>query len=245
MSSKKTEFIVSDLISKIFQQKFWNNKLPTQRDLASAYQVSRFTIQKALNRLEAIGLIESIQGDGIYIRERALGNPLVYNSLTEVPYQDMQSRLLYLKQIQPDPEVMRIFNLPPGEPVWEFQRIRIVRYEISQLETGWLPFRMFPELSREVLEDSIQNYALKKKYRISHFVTSYQPALLTREQADLLNCKKGTPAMHLTSRGVLKDGSLFICSKIFAIHYECTYVVPFNKDVYLSRRGKKGGKAQR
>ena len=225
MSSKKTEFIVSDLISKIFQQKFWNNKLPTQRDLASAYQVSRFTIQKALNRLEAIGLIESIQ--------------------TEVPYQDMQSRLLYLKQIQPDPEVMRIFNLPPGEPVWEFQRIRIVRYEISQLETGWLPFRMFPELSREVLEDSIQNYALKKKYRISHFVTSYQPALLTREQADLLNCKKGTPAMHLTSRGVLKDGSLFICSKIFAIHYECTYVVPFNKDVYLSRRGKKGGKAQR
>ncbi|MDF2886478.1 MAG: GntR family transcriptional regulator, partial [Lacrimispora sp.] len=68
MSSRKTEFIVIDLISKIYQQKFWNNKLPTQRDLASAYQVSRFTIQKALKRLESIGLISVIQGDGIYVR---------------------------------------------------------------------------------------------------------------------------------------------------------------------------------
>ncbi len=240
MASKKTDFIVSDLISKIFQQKFWQNKLPTQRDLACAYEVSRFTIQKALSRLEAIGLIESIQGDGIYVRERALGNPLVSNSITEVPYQELQSKLLYLKRVQPDPKIMHIFNLPEGEPVWEFRRLRIVRYEISQLETGWTPCRLFPELTKEVLEDSIQNYALKKKYRISHFMTNYQPALLSREDAELLNCKKGTPVMHLTSRGVLKDGTVFIYSNIHAIHYECTYITPFNKDVYLSRRKKSG-----
>jgi len=65
MSSKKTEFIVTDLISKIYQQKFWENKLPTQRDLAAAYGVSRFTIQKALNRLRAIGLIETRQGGAV------------------------------------------------------------------------------------------------------------------------------------------------------------------------------------
>ena len=236
MSSKKTEFIVNDLISKIYQQKFWKNKLPTQRDLAVAYEVSRFTVQKALGRLRAIGLIETIQGDGIYVRERALGNPLVYNSLIEVSYQDLQSKLVYLKRIHPDPELARIFNLSGEEEVWEFQRVRIVRYEMNQLETGYLPCRLFPGLDKSILEDSIQNYVLSLKYRISHFMTSYQPAMLTREEAGLLNCRKGTPAMGITSRGILRDGTIFIYSKITAIHYECTYIIPFNKDGYRSRR---------
>lgn len=239
MSSKKTEFIVSDLISKIFQQKFFDNRLPTQRDLAYAYQVSRFTIQKALKRLQSIGLIESRQGDGIYIRERALGNPLVSNSMTEVPYQDLQSKMLYLKKIHPDSELRNIFNLNADDEVWEFQRIRILRYEICQVETAWMPCHLFPELNRAVIEDSIQNYALKKRFRISHFMTNYRPTVLSREDAELLNCKKGTPAMYITSRGILKDGTIFICSKINAIQYECTYIIPFNKDVYMSRRGKR------
>lgn len=236
MSSKKTEFIVTDLISKIFQQKFWHNKLPTQRDLAAAYQVSRFTIQKALKRLEAIGLIESIQGDGIYIRERALGNPLISNSLTEVPYEDMESKLIYRKKVRPTAKLINIFNLAPDELVWEFRRLRIVRYEISQLETAWMPCRLFPELPREVIEDSVQNYALEKKYKISHFMTNYRPAVLSREAAEMMNSKKGTPAMDIVSRGLLKDGTIFIYSRIKAIHYECTYIIPFNKDVYQSRR---------
>ena len=44
--------------------------------------------------------------------------------------------------------------------------------------------------------------------------------------------------MEITSRGVLRDGSIFVYSRIRALQYECTYVSPFNKDVFLSRREK-------
>lgn len=164
--------------------------------------------------------------------------------MTEVSYQDLQSKLVYLKKIKPDAELQSIFNLKADEDVWEFQRIRIVCYEISQVETAWMPCHLFPELNRAVIEDSIQNYALKKKYRISHFMTNYRPMVLSKEAAEILNCKKGTPAMYITSRGILKDGTIFICSKINAIHYECTYIIPFNKDVYLSRRGSRQKKTK-
>lgn len=236
MSSKKTEFIVIDLISKIYQQKFWNNKLPTQRDLACAYNVSRFTIQKALKRLRAIGLIEAIQGDGIYIRSRALGNPLVYNSLIEVPYQDLKSRMLYLKLIHPTPELARIFNLSVEEKVWEFQRIRLVRFEMNQIETGYMPYRLFPDLNQQAIEDSIQSYVLDRRLKISYFMTHYEASVISQEESKLLSCRRGTPAMSITSRGILKDGTIFIYSNISAIQYECTYIIPFNKDVYHSRR---------
>ena len=236
MSAKKTEFIVTDLISKIFQRKTMIDKLPSQRELAEIYHVSRFTIQKVLGRLQSIGLIYTTQGGGTYINKKALGHPMVYNSLTEVPYEELYSKLLYLKQIEPTAELRRVFNLDAGQKLWEFRRIRIVRYEISQVETGWMPYALFPQLSREVLEDSIQNYALQLKYRSAYFITNYHAAVLDAEHAELLRCKKGLPAMEITSRGVLRDGQIFVYSRIKALQYECTYVSPFNKDVFLSRR---------
>lgn len=238
MGAKKSEFIVRDLIGKIYQKTFWNNKLPTQRALAEEYAVSRFTIQKSLKQLESFGLIEARPGDGIYVCARAIGNPLVYNSMTAVPYSDIQSKMLYCKKIGADAELASIFNLAPGEAVWEFGRLRIVRYEIDQWEIGYMPCWLAPDLDQATIESSIQNYMLDKKQRISHFMTSYRPAALTKEEAALLNCKKGTPAMAISSRGVLKNGAVFIYSRIRAIHYECTYVIPFNREVHRSRSKK-------
>ena len=227
-----------DLISKIYQNRFFNYKLPTQRDLAFAYNVSRFTIQKVLKKLRAIGLVDFIQGNGIYIRERALGNPLVYNSLTEVSYEDLRSKVRYLKKVKVGPDLAKIFNLTEDGLLWEFQRIRIVNYEISQLETAYMPYHLFPNLTTEAIEDSIQDYVLKQKYQISYFMTSYKARTLSRDEAAIMNVKKGSPSMRITSRGLLKDGSIFIFSNITAINYECTYIIPFNKQVFQSRRKK-------
>lgn len=122
MSAKKTDFIVTDLISKIFQRKTIMDKLPSQRELAGLYHVSRFTIQKVMSRLQSIGLIYMTQGDGTYVNKRALGHPMVYNSLTEVPYDELRSKLIYLKQVEPSSELQRIFNLKTGQKLWEFRR---------------------------------------------------------------------------------------------------------------------------
>ena len=101
-----------------------------------------------------------------------------------------------------------------------------------------MPCALFPQLSREVLEDSIQDHAMQLKYRIAYFITNYHAAVLDAEHAELLHCKKGLPVMDITSRGVLRDGRIFVYSRIEALQYECTYVSPFNKDVFLSRRKK-------
>ena len=45
---EKREFIVQDLLSKIYQEEFIEGKLPNQRELARNYGVSRFTIQQAI-----------------------------------------------------------------------------------------------------------------------------------------------------------------------------------------------------
>jgi GntR family transcriptional repressor for pyruvate dehydrogenase complex len=45
-----------------------NEKIPSERDLAKMFEVSRSSVREAINILEAKGLVESIQGDGTFIK---------------------------------------------------------------------------------------------------------------------------------------------------------------------------------
>ena len=239
MASPKTQFVVEDLISKIYARNYSDGKLPSERTLAMQYNVSRFTVQKALRQLEDMGLLTMQQGGGVYIREKMLGNPLVYNSATQVSYQNLESRLIYLKKVPANQKQQSIFSLQEGEMVWEYKRLRIINYVKSQIETSVLPCSLFPALSSEVIEDSIQNFALEEGYRISHFMTQYISTALGREEAELLSCKKSTPAFLIKSRGFLQGGSVFVSSVVISVNYECAYIVPFNKDIFMRRRNKR------
>jgi len=49
-------------------------RLPTERELATGFQVSRTTVRKALLELKQQGLIEQTVGSGTYVTERALAS---------------------------------------------------------------------------------------------------------------------------------------------------------------------------
>ena len=79
---KKYESVVQDIISKICQNNI-NHKLPSERDLSKTYELSRFTIRKALAKLEAIGMINAKVGSGYFVNTSIVETPLIYNSITE------------------------------------------------------------------------------------------------------------------------------------------------------------------
>ncbi|GJM69712.1 hypothetical protein HMSSN036_19280 [Paenibacillus macerans] len=62
----KKEFVINDLLSKIYQNYFPDWKLPTERELAAQYNVSRYTIQEAIKKLKDMGMVNVIQGSGIF-----------------------------------------------------------------------------------------------------------------------------------------------------------------------------------
>ncbi|WP_312541748.1 GntR family transcriptional regulator [Enterococcus sp.] len=232
---KKREFIVQDLLSKIYQEQFAKGKLPNQRDLAKQYGVSRFTIQQAIKNLEEIGIVRVVQGSGIFIHEKWVKNPLIFNSLTRTPYDRIHSKMISLQRTKATPDEQKIFQLEPNDEIWTFERVRIVNYKIEQLETSKLPVRLFPQLTQEVVEHSIQNYVESCGYRISHYISSYTPITVNAVQAKILLCKRSTPAMQITNRAILEDGRVYEFSNIIAIDYGVTYIRPFDREIHRSR----------
>lgn len=63
---KKYEELVQDIISKICQNVI-DVKLPSERELAEKYDISRFSVRKALSKLEAIGIVKSKVGSGYFV----------------------------------------------------------------------------------------------------------------------------------------------------------------------------------
>lgn len=228
---KKKDFVTQDLLSKIYQHNDPGpRKLPPERRLAEEYGVSRFTIRQALEKLADIGVIRIVQGSGIWINERMSNNPLVYNSITEKRFDQMRYRMISLHKKRPNREDQQIFGLTEDDFIWQFCRLRFVDEVATQIEISRMPAAMFTDLSQEVIERSLQQYVLVKGYQISHLLTSYRAVSVSREQAVLLDCKKGAPAMHINNRGILDGGRVYEISDIIDINYSCTYVIPHNRD---------------
>ena len=66
-----TQQIETDLRERIDSGDFPNGKLPSERELASAYEAGRTTIRLILTRLTAEGLIEPRHGKGYFVRGAA------------------------------------------------------------------------------------------------------------------------------------------------------------------------------
>jgi len=228
---KKKEFVTQDLLSKIYQQTTPGpRRLPSERQLAEEYAVSRSTIREALEKLVSIGVVRIVQGSGTWINEQARANPLVYNSITEKRFDQIRYRMISLHKKRPDRAAQQIFGIDEESFIWHFCRLRYVDDAPVQLEISSMPVADFPDLNQQAIERSIQQYVLSKGLTISHMLTTYRAVSVSREQAALLGCKKGSPAMHINNRGILDGGQVFEVSDIIDINYNCTYVIPYNRD---------------
>lgn len=238
---KKKDFVTQDLLSKIYQQSgSARQKLPPERQLAEEYGVSRFTVRQALEKLASIGLVDIVQGSGIWVNQQARHNPLVYNSITEKRFDQIAFRMVNLHKKLPDREEQQVFGLGVNDFIWQFCRLRYVDSIKVQIEISRMPVKDFPDLNQQAIERSLQQYVLDKGYRISHLLTSYQAVSINKDQAALLGCKKGSPAMLIINRGILEGGRVFEISEIVDINYSCTYVIPFNHDNLAFRKGTQG-----
>ncbi len=66
-------------------------KLPSERDLAEMYGVSRVPVREALKTLEFLGIVQSVRGDGVYI-QNIQAKDLLEN--VEFAMQDNENELL-------------------------------------------------------------------------------------------------------------------------------------------------------
>ena len=233
----KIDFIFEDLLNKIIKKEYkQDEKLPTERDLTIHYNVSRHTVREALSRLSKINCIYKVQGSGNFVNSLEHINTLLYNSLTNKKFKEIRSIVTDFKKKSATSEQANILGIKENEDILEFIRIRIADYKNIQIEHTIVPFKLFPNLKKEILENSFHNYVISIGYKISHTLTEYSAVNLTKKEAELLSCKSGIAAIKIKNRGYLTNNEIFEYTESINLDYKCSYITHYDYKTHNFRK---------
>lgn len=138
------------------------DEVPSERELASSWNVARPTATKALEVLRVQGLVESRQGSGTYVRrpraaprareryDRARQMGTMYSEAESVEF-------VAIEIVAGSSHVVEALQLPDGADV--IRRVRLIRHEVDgpiELSTSWFPGHLAHDASRVLAGERIR-----------------------------------------------------------------------------------------
>jgi GntR family transcriptional regulator len=176
-----------------------NDALPSERDLMSAYGVSRMTVRKALDQLVDDGLIYRVQGSGTYVAPpETITKSLRLTSFSEdirARHMVPGSRLLSSETTRAD--VAQALSLVPGTPVLHLERLRTADGSPMCLENVWLPADLASDLAAGV-GDSLYQTLLERGVQPHSADQHIRATVVAEREADLLGVPAYSPALLVT-----------------------------------------------
>lgn len=175
--------------------------LPSERELAERYAVSRMTVRQALQKLRLEGLIYHERGVGTFVNNRKIdvhtrnlnGFSQEMQSLGLVP----SSRVLTFKRELASDVVKQDLQLGAGAEVIYLERLRIADGEPMAFEKTYLPAYLFPKLEGfDLTKNSlyrilVENYDLQ----MHHAEEVLEAASATKRVAEQLDIRAGAPVL--------------------------------------------------
>jgi GntR family transcriptional regulator len=184
--------------------------LPSERELAERFAVSRVTVRKALRELSQEGLLEQIQGAGTFVN-RAPHVEQRLSTLTSFS-EDMASRGLVAGSVWlhktisvATPEEALALGLSPGATVSRMQRLRTANGAPMALELAAIPTLFLPE--PQSVEGSLYDALRRRGYSPFRALQRLTAVRLTTEQAAQLGVAEGAAALYVERRTMLEDGT--------------------------------------
>lgn len=179
-----------------------HDQLPTERELAENFGVTRLTVRRALDQLGYEGRVYRTQGAGTFVSEPRIAKSVELTSFT----QDMRARGLVpgsmdtkVEEIPAGADIGARLALSPRDHVAHISRVRTADGEPMCIEHTYIPAKLAPGLADRALEGSLyqlltETYHLKiEKAEQSIHATVLDPPL-----AKLLGVPEFSPAFKVS-----------------------------------------------
>lgn len=195
--------------------------IPSERELAETYQVTRATVQKAIAHMQQEGLVKKIVGKGTFVcRTFAppvyLLNPEGKNSALGVTQElsekaTITSQLIYHVQQLAGAHLASQFGVSPDEPVHAIRRVRLFDGVPALVEDSYIPLAIVATIDDDTLQHhSLYTFIEKAcQQKIGGTDSEVAASLFDAEMAKLLSVPVNSPMLHIKERTWLADGTVF------------------------------------
>ncbi|MDJ0752076.1 MAG: GntR family transcriptional regulator [Ardenticatenaceae bacterium] len=203
--------------------------IPSEREYADLFEVSRMTVRAAVNKLVQDGLLLRNQGKATVVASTTIQKSARgFKSFTE----DMQSlgivpssRVLKMHSEMSSASVASQLNLKIGARVICLERLRLADEEPIALERCYLPHDTFPELLEHDLTQHSLYKTLEDRYGVRPVLAeeTIEAVIVNQEEAELLQIEKGSPALLI--RRLTKDARQQVIETVTTLYRADRYRV--------------------
>ncbi|WP_078390786.1 GntR family transcriptional regulator [Shouchella patagoniensis] len=184
--------------------------LPSERELADQYEVSRMTVRQGISNLVQQNKLYREKGKGTFVSWPKIEQPLSkMTSFTE----DMKNRklvagslLLEFTTIPANKNIASILAVSEGTLVYAIKRVRLADELPIALEHTYITCDLAPHLSEEVLHSSLYAYFEQVcGHSIFEAEQTIEAVLATEEDARFLETQIGSPLLAIRRQTRLED----------------------------------------
>lgn len=188
------------------------DKLPSERELADLYGISRMTARHTLSVLEREGVVERRVGAGTFITNKKIEMDFItFNSFTKnmlgkglTP----RTQLLSVRKDQARPSLARKLKVPEGEDVIVFKRLRLVDDTPVAIEESFIPYLFCPGIEEHIADNTSLYQVLEDMYGIVLVKAKEYMQVTFSDDAEskLLRIKSESPCILLEAVAFDKTG---------------------------------------
>lgn len=212
----KFEKIYYDLREKIKKNDYpIGSLLPSEPDLALAYDVSRETIRKAQKRLINDGLIHKQQGKGAIVLDHEsfslpISGLVSYNELARE--KGLNSKTVIIKnELTTTPLALKgLYNLKDDDPFIHLVRARVIDDEVLIIDEDYILQRRVEKIPAAIAKKSIYHYFEEEiGLVISYALKEFYADLANDLDQEWMNIHPNDYVMNVSSHVFLEDTSFF------------------------------------
>jgi GntR family phosphonate transport system transcriptional regulator len=176
-------------------------RLPTEAELTARFAVNRHTVRRAMEQLEARGLVRIEQGRGSFVAEDVLdyrlGPRTRFSENIRRQNREPEGRILRVAEIAAEASLAELLGIRRGRPVVLVERLALADGRPVVLGTHHFPAARFAQLPARLAENASITAAMAAcgvpDYRRQ--VTRVTARLPTPEEAELLQQSRSRPVL--------------------------------------------------
>lgn len=189
------------------------DRLPSERELADQYDVSRMTLRQAVQTLVDEGILERRVGSGTYVaREKVqekMSGITSFTQLMEDQGKVPSSKIISYRITIPSLSEQEHLRLNDHDQILRMERIRYADQVPICFEVATVPYRIVKSYQRSQITKSLYQTLQAHGLKIGHAQQTVSAASASEKSANYLNIKRGAPILKLRQITQLDTGMPF------------------------------------
>lgn len=206
---------IRDAVKRQVDDGVWGigDRLPSERDLAETFGVSRMTLRQAVTLLVEEGVLERRVGSGTYVASRRVQEKMRgTTSFTEIVTSQGRvpsSRLIsYQCKVASETECQQL-GLSVGEQVVRMERVRYADKLPLVYEVASIPKKLIKGFDRKAITEHFFQTLMANGYAIGKSQQTIYAKTASERVASYLGVTKGHAILALTQVSYFVDGQPF------------------------------------